>query len=277
MGINMDITYYRIINYILEVRREKGGGIPLFLGFEIEKPDTGSDILIELWEREKNILPWYGIEYYHSSNEYPHIFFGHGEPKVRMVADQEYNHFIIEGVEHSLSGAMELLLAGFYSWLSKRNCMLAHASLIEYQGGAIMFSGASGAGKTTQAELWRDYKKANILNGDKVILEMKNKVMAWGSPWRGSSPYALNQSASLKGIVLLEQGKENKIRQLNKEEIMLEFLPHVFYPFWDKDCVNRMMEVLESVLEQVPIYHLLCKADEEAVEITYKAVWKCEK
>lgn len=292
MNKKMQVNYYRIINKILEVRGERE--IPLFYEFKVENPEQESDIFIEFYEQEYYFHQWYGVDYCCAEKEYPHLFLSHGESGVRMMADAEYKHLIIEGVQKSLSGAMELLLTGFYSWLSRRGYLLTHASLIEYQGETVMFSASSGVGKTTQAELWKKFKGAEILNGDKVVLEgndinlnytqnldvLKGKgtnqkqVVAWGSPWRGSSPYAQNRCAELKGIILLEQGQKNQIRKLGREESIAKFFPHVFYPSWDKKSVDGMMFVLEQVLEQVPIYSLICKPDEEAVQITYEAVWK---
>ena len=45
-----------------------------------------------------------------------------------------------------------------------------HSSYIIYHDKAILFTGPSGIGKTTQAELWRDYQGAEIINGDVTLI-----------------------------------------------------------------------------------------------------------
>ena len=143
-----------------------------------------------------------------------------------------------------------------------------HASAIAYGENAIVFTASSGVGKTTQAELWAKYKNAKILNGDKVFLKQEEDgIHAWGSPWKGSSPYASNESAKLRAIVVLEQAKENSIRKLTVMEAMQHFVPHVFFPCWDERCEQAVLTFLDQVLEETEIFLLKCRPDEAAVEL----------
>ena len=163
---------------------------------------------------------------------------------------------------------LELLVAGFYSYMSQKDTILMHASAVEHEGKGIVFTAASGVGKTTQAELWEKYKNAKILNGDKVFLKQEEDgIHAWGSPWKGSSPYACNESAKLRAIVVLEQAVENSIQKLNVLESMQYFVPHVFYPCWDEQCEQAVLTFLDQVLEETEIYLLKCRPDETAVEL----------
>ena len=164
--------------------------------------------------------------------------------------------------------ALELFMVGFYSYMSQKQTLLVHASAVEYEGEGIVFTAASGVGKTTQAELWAKYKNAKILNGDKVFFKQEeNGIHAWGSPWKGSSPYGCNESAKLRAIVVLEQAKENKIQKLNVLESMQYFVPHIFYPCWDERCEQAVLTFLDQVLEETEVYLLKCRPDEDAVEL----------
>ena len=163
---------------------------------------------------------------------------------------------------------LELLAVGFYSYISLKEAILMHASAVEYEGQGIVFTAASRVGKTTQAELWAKYKNAKILNGDKVFLKQeKDGIYAWGSPWKGSSPYARNESAKLRAIVVLEQAEENSIQKLNVLESMQYFVPHIFFPCWDEVCEHAVLTFLDKVLEETEVYLLKCRPDEEAVEL----------
>jgi hypothetical protein len=144
---------------------------------------------------------------------------------------------------------------------------------VEYQGQSIVFTAASGVGKTTQAELWAKYKDAVILNGDKVFLKQEEDgIHAWGSPWKGSSPYAENASAPLRAIVVLEQAAENSIRKLEGLEVLERVVPHVFFPNWDERCEQAVLTFLDKVLEETEVYLLKCRPDEEAVELLASAI-----
>lgn len=163
---------------------------------------------------------------------------------------------------------LELLAVGFYSYISLKETILMHASAVEYEGQGIVFTAASGVGKTTQAELWAKYKNAKILNGDKVFLKQEEDgIYAWGSPWKGSSPYACNEQAKLRAIVVLEQAEENSIQKLNVLESMQYFVPHIFYPCWDERCEQSVLTFLDKLLGETEVYLMKCRPDETAVEL----------
>lgn len=172
---------------------------------------------------------------------------------------------------------MEMVLTAFYSRLAFLRTVLVHASLVEMPGlGGVMFVGRSGIGKTTQARLWEQFRGATIINGDKVFLslnEERDTVSAHGSPWCGSSPYKLNQSTTLKGIIVLDQAKENTIRRLDDFEVLGEYVPHIFMPMWDEKATDAVMDTIDGMLPNVPVFKLACRPDEEAVDMTFRAVF----
>ena len=173
---------------------------------------------------------------------------------------------------------MDLLLVGFYSYMSTHKTLLLHASAVEFCKGSIVFTAPSGTGKTTQAELWKKYRGAKILNGDKVFLKQEqDEIHAWGSPWKGSSPYAVNSSAPLKAIVVLRQDTKNTIRKLDVLEAMELFIPHVFFPRWDEKCEQSVWEFLDRIMTETDIYLLCCRPDKESVEITEEAIFQSTK
>ena len=85
------------------------------------------------------------------------------------------------------------------------SCVLLHASVIEYAGGAVLFSAPSGTGKSTQAALWARHRGAHIRNGDKAgVRVLPDSVRAYGV---SSNWIVKNQSRSftLKRPVLPER------------------------------------------------------------------------
>ena len=138
----------------------------------------------------------------------------------------------------------------------------------------MIFTASSGTGKTTQAELWEKYKNAEILNGDKAVLDCSETgCMLWGTPWKGSSSYAVNEKVPLKAIVVLAQGSKNEIRRLEGDEAVSAFFSHVFFPSWNRLCVTEVMNSLDVLVRQVPVYFLSCLPDKEAVELACRTVW----
>ncbi|MFR2315473.1 MAG: hypothetical protein ACLS62_03645 [Terrisporobacter sp.] len=152
-------------------------------------------------------------------------------------------------------------------FLSK-GALILHSSYIIHQGNAILFTAPSGVGKSTQANLWKQYKYAEIINGDRSIIREKDGIIhAYGLPFSGSSQICKNKNAPIKAIILLEQGNENKIYDLKSSYILKFLLSQVAVNRWDKSELLKAMELIENIIGKVPIIRLSCLPDKGAVEI----------
>ena len=260
--------YYSITGMKILVKGPEACPIRMFDGFSCAPSD---EVMLTLEvEPDDSWCSCYGINHFSCLPGWSHVLLGSsGNGKNRMLASDDWSRLRLTGEKSSEYAWMELLAAGFYSRLTSFGGMLMHASAVKYQNSAVIFTAASGTGKTTQAELWNKYLGAEILNGDKVFVRMENQgLTAWGSPWKGSSPYAVNASAPAAAVVVLAQGGKNEIRRLSDLESSAFLFPHIFFPNWDPQCLERVMDVLDLLLKQVPVYHLTCRPDEEAVLMT---------
>lgn len=153
------------------------------------------------------------------------------------------------------------------------NALMLHCALIEHDGYGIAFSAPSQTGKSTQAGLWEKHKGARILNGDRAILRSEDGVIyAYGSPYAGSSNLFLDVKVPLKGIIMLEQAKENTIRPIPNNEGLGLFLSQSSLPIWEPLLFEKGMETLEAIITKVPMYMLSCLPDEGAVECAYQCL-----
>lgn len=166
-----------------------------------------------------------------------------------------------------------LALGAICARLAAFDALLVHGALVEYEGMGILFTGPSGIGKTTQAELWAKHLGARIINGDKVLVRLlEDGCYGFGLPWRGSSSYCLNQKVPLRAVVALGQAKENRIHRMTDLESMEHFLPHIFLPHWDEACHLRALDTVDRLIRQMPVYLLECRPDADAVALTCKTV-----
>lgn len=79
--------------------------------------------------------------------------------------------------------------------LMHRDRLIFHASFISSPWGGLLFSGISGIGKSTQADLWAANEDSEIINGDRPILGKADGTWcAWGSPYAGSSGYHVRKN-----------------------------------------------------------------------------------
>ncbi len=228
--------------------------------------------MINIGEFKEISTPSYGVEYL--SRGFDNFFRSQENPTSMLFADKSWsNAYVCRGQNGEYSE--ELVISAVYSRLCSENVMLLHASYVDVNGYGIVFIGPSGIGKTTQAQLWEKYRGAKIVNGDKVFVrKIDDGVYAYGTPWKGSSPYDLNEKSPLKGIVILQQSKENNIRRLSPTDAAQLFLPHVFMPNWDEQCMCQLLETFEKTIKKVPLYLLECKPDEESVVITEKIIFE---
>lgn len=251
---------------------------PSIIPKELEKylsSEEGAEVLFTFVnEDEKECC--YGIQYLANGiKPIQNVFFSQKDKsQILYTFEENYSRFNMQINEECTEEVLsELLMVGFYSYISLQSTLLLHASAVAYEGNGIVFTASSGVGKTTQAELWATYKNATILNGDKVFLKREQDgIHAWGSPWKGSSPYGENASAPLRAIVVLEQAEENSIQKLEGLDVLEYVVPHVFFPTWDERCEQAVLTFLDQVLEETEIFLLKCRPDETAVELLAAAL-----
>ncbi len=149
--------------------------------------------------------------------------------------------------------------------------LVLHCSYIVYEGGAILFSAPSGTGKSTQADLWKQYRDATIVNGDRAILMKVDGIYhAMGLPLCGSSNICLDMSVPIKAIVYLEQSPENAVYEVAKREEMRRLMSEVTINYHNTEAVMHAMDLVTDLSMQVPMYHLACNISEQAVECLEK-------
>jgi len=143
---------------------------------------------------------------------------------------------------------------------------ILHSSFISWQNNGILFTAPSGTGKSTQADLWKKYEDADIYNGDRTIIrKIDGKYYGFGSPYAGSSGIYRNESAPIKAIVVIEQGPDNVIRRLHGREAFLPLFRETLMNTWNKEYMEKMTDLLMDAACQIPVYHLSCRPDQDAV------------
>lgn len=153
--------------------------------------------------------------------------------------------------------------------------LILHASLIDTPFGGILFSGPSGIGKSTQAQLWVKYAQARLINGDRPILGRKDgKWMAYGSPYAGSSRCFVNQKTPIRAVVMLEQGRETRLSPLSAGQAFRSLYAEITVHTWDKTAVEQTCDLLTDFAASVPMYRLTCTPDAGAVEILRRELEK---
>ena len=164
----------------------------------------------------------------------------------------------------------------FYARLLCFQGMMLHASAIVYDGRAYLFSGDSGVGKSTHTRAWQDMlgaDRAPIINDDKPALRyLDGKWYAYGTPWCGKDGINLNMQAPLGGICFLEQGSENKISLLDPKDAIAHLIPQTMHWFSRPEKVYLMLGHLQTLLNVIPMFHLVNKPEPHAAELSFETM-----
>lgn len=196
-----------------------------------------------------------------------------GEPDltIHSTAEQLRQHhpyLTVDDSEYISTGS------SFYTQLLSFEGMMLHSSCVVVDEKAYLFTANSGTGKSTHTQLWLDHfgERAYILNDDKPALRFVDGVWyAYGTPWSGKYDINKNACVPVAGIAVLERGSENEICRFGGIEAVQFILNQVVRPGAAQYRI-RVLEILNKLMSNVPIWKLKCNMDPEAATVSYSAM-----
>lgn len=164
------------------------------------------------------------------------------------------------------------LIAG-EALFARHRTMILHSSLVRTQHGALLFSGVSGAGKSTQADLWKQYRGAAVLNGDRCVIRRRaERFWGFGSPFCGSSGIYCPDGAPIQAVFFPQKAQKNACIRLSPMQAMRLLYPGLTVNTWDSTFMTVITEELTAFSQEIPAFLLQCRPDEGAVEAAEQAL-----
>lgn len=163
----------------------------------------------------------------------------------------------------------------FYFSLLYYGGMMLHASAVEVDGKAYLFSANSGIGKSTHTKLWQSEfgTAARVFNDDKPALRfLDGKWYAYGTPWCGKDGININMKVPLAGICFLKQSSENRIRRLSSYEALQKIIPQTKYKFSKVEKLDLMLSHVENLIQHIPMFELENRPEPEAARLSYETM-----
>ena len=159
-------------------------------------------------------------------------------------------------------------ICAFHRQLLIHKACVVHASYVDIGGEAILFTGPSNVGKSTQADLWQKFAGAQIINGDRAVLrEYEGKWHVFGYPSNGTSGICINRTLPLKAIVVLSQSEENRVETMSAgEKIRALVSASELYP-WDQSEIYMALDIAQEIIGKIYVLKLSCRPDRDAVEV----------
>lgn len=213
----------------------------------------------------KNDVRYIGLVEEDWQRAYLRVVHGEKESHVQVKVSKNITHIGVKTVLNAM-GAEHLV--------AKAGGVLFHCAYIDYRGKGILFTAPSGTGKSTQAELWAQYRGAEIINGDRAAVCVRDGVFAEGIPFCGSSSYCNNRTLPLAAIVYLSQAPETNIRKLRGREAFAKIWEGISVNTWITKDMEAVSGAVARAAMEIPVYHLACTPDESAVIALEEAMRK---
>lgn len=148
--------------------------------------------------------------------------------------------------------------------LAREGGFLLHSAGAIRNGRAFLFSGVSGAGKTTISRLAPP--DVTLLTDEVSYIRRNNDgdvgYRACGTPFAGElARVGENCSAPIASLFFLKQGPENKIEPLPKSEGIRRLMRNILFFAEDADLVQRVFQSACEFVERVPVQRLTFTPD----------------
>lgn len=140
--------------------------------------------------------------------------------------------------------------------LAQRGGLLLHAASAICDGRACLFSGVSGAGKTTMTRLAPP--DVTLLTDEISYLRPNAEgYSAFGTPFAGELARAgENCTAPVSALFFLEKGPENCVHELSSTEAVRRLMRNILFFAEDRGLVEKLLATACEFVARVPIRRL---------------------
>lgn len=149
-----------------------------------------------------------------------------------------------------------------YRLLDLRGALLHSAGVVR-GGGAYLFIGPSGAGKTTVSRISLEAGLAVLSDDLNALVKEEEGILVEKLPFSGELGMTRTRSNRYPAQVLcrLEQGSGNRLRPMSRAEILAALVACSPFANTDPHRFGQLLENLEELTEQVRAYRLTFTPD----------------
>ncbi len=275
-----------IAGFNIRLQSEKADNIALeesFLPFVLTNDSKSIDLLINtingippelmndenlLFEAKDQQQKYFSI--YQHEQSYKFIVYNQrADNEIQQIAllNKNFSEWIIyknsheeNNVVYPLSYPMGPLV--FYYLTVKYNAIMIHASgVFDGEKGRI-FTGFSGAGKTTMAYLWQ--KSGNrIINDDRLIIRKENAdYFMYNTPMFYTD---ISKKTLLNSINLIYHAPDNIVARLNGAKAVSRIMAFCIQHGYNNRFIEHHLEFLSELCSYLPVYEVGFLPDEKIV------------
>lgn len=175
-----------------------------------------------------------------------------------------------DSLQHDLFHAIRL---SFLYLAQLHDMVVLHSASLFYRDKAWLFSGHSGAGKSTHTNLWKELYDIHLINGDLNLLSTENgQPTVHGLPWCGTSGISDTRSYPLGGIIFIKKSPENRADRLPDDKAQLLVTQRLISPSWTEKMVRKNLDLVAKIAPHILICRLNCTKDPAAAEMCKQTI-----
>lgn len=139
-------------------------------------------------------------------------------------------------------------------YLAKLNhAILVHGSGILFRDNGFIFSGISGSGKSTIANIFKESGGITI-NDDRLCLRIiRNKLVMYNTPVYN---YDTERYAGVSKIFLIKHNDKNIISKLPECEAIARFMTFFIQHNYSKHMISKQINDTINITSSIPVYEL---------------------
>jgi hypothetical protein len=151
--------------------------------------------------------------------------------------------------------------------LVSEGILVVHGATVEYQGKALLFTGHSGAGKSTIAAI-AESAGARVLSDDRSIVTVRGAApTVWGTPWHGTHRRGSPEALPLAAMFLLVQDLADRADRVSPARATGELLVRLIHPGSRPEDMERLLDGVAAVTARVPMAELRFRPTEAAFHV----------
>ena len=168
----------------------------------------------------------------------------------------------------------------FSNWLARTGDLIVHASGVDDDGQGYAFVGPSGSGKSTLvSELASRPKEAAeadttrgrwpvVLGEDNLILRcLGGRFWVYGTPWHTDPTRCSPGGVPLTKLFFLDRAGGHHVEPCGARHGIERLLQDAIIPYYNRAGVERILDTLLRLTEQVPFYYLGFQIGADALKL----------
>lgn len=176
----------------------------------------------------------------------------------RLWVDSTYSSMEYSGSAPENGSAMtNLIRLAVQCRLLKEGTLTLHAACVEQDGKAILFSAASGTGKSTRAIHWVESLGASWISGDRPSLNVASGMIISG-PWDGKEQIFSPKQVPLGYLCEVRRAPFTKVRRLTAKQAYDFLITQLFVPMWDTELALTALVLLRRLIREKGVYRVFC-------------------